>query len=369
MKSHIMLLMLVASALFGCGRNTAASEADASGSGFTRDENGITIIPDSPLSSSLKLAETELQDIDIRIRTTASVNPKSGRVAEIGLPFDGRVVRSFVKLGDPVHRGQALFEVSSSEYMSAVKDYIESKGAAELADSNKRRKETLHQSGMISDREWEEICTEARNAANACEMTRRSLALFNVDPSSVQVGEPLRVVSPISGRVVRNELVTGGYLAADDEAPMTVADLSVVWVTANVNASQAGGITAGQPALIETGEGGTVEGKVFYVGEILDEKSRTLPVVVECDNSRRELKPGMFVPAVFERHVSGAMIIPSSAIFQGEGSKFVYVKDGERHFTKYPVQVESLEGGRQRVISGLEPGMTILADGGIYFSK
>lgn len=369
MKYRLITLVLLASALMGCGTRRSANGDTVPGPGFTSDENGVSIMPGSPLSATLKLTVIEPQTIDIQLKTTASVGPRSGGIAEIGLPFGGRVIRAFVRLGDPVRRGQALFEVSSSDYMEAVKTYQESRSAADLAAANQRRKEALHQSGMLSDREWEEICAEVRNAENACELARRSLALFNVDPASVQVGEPLRVVSPISGRVVRNDLVIGAYLGEDAEAPMTVADLSTVWVTANVKTSQIAGLLPGQAVTVEIDAAHQAEGHIFYVGEVLDEKTRTLPVVIECGNSQRLLKPGMFVTVVFARHAAEELVIPSSAVFQGEGGKFVYVQDAPGHFLKAPVQIESLETGLQRILSGLSAGETIIADGGIYLSE
>ena len=205
MKHRKVVLTLLASALMGCNAHDSSDKATPT-SDFLADENGISITLESQLSKKMKLQVIEPKTLDVQFRTTASVGPKSGNIAEIGLPFGGRVVRSFVKLGDPVRRGQALFEVTSSDYMEAVKTYLESRSASDLAAANRRRKETLHQSGMLSDREWEEICAEARNAENACEIARRSLALFNVNPASVKAGEPLRIVSPISGRDVHGLL-------------------------------------------------------------------------------------------------------------------------------------------------------------------
>ena len=366
MRYKLIALMLAASAICGCGRK--ASEQTAS-EWFTADENGVTIVPESSLSARLKLVQVAPQTMDIQTRATASVDAKPGSVAEIGLPFGGRVIRSFVQLGSQVRRGQALFEVSSSDYMEAVKDYQERRSTADLAEANRRRKETLHQTGMLSDREWEEVCAEARNAANACELSRRALALFQVDPAAVKIGEPLRVVSPISGRVVRNDLVIGGFLAEDAEAPMTVADLSRIWVTAHLRLSQVKGLTAGQSVQVQVDAEQAVTGKIVYVGELLDEKTRTLPVVIECDNSSRIFRPGMFVTAVFDRNAAEVLAVPSTAVFQGKGGKFVYVQDSPGHFVKTPVRVESLDSKWQQVLSGLEGGETIIAEGGIYLSE
>lgn len=368
MKYRLIALVLMASALSGCGTRGGSQEKTAD-RWFTSDEEGVTVVDGSPLTTKLELVQLAPQTVDLSFRTTASVGPKAGSVAEIGLPFGGRVIRSFVRLGDPVRKGQALFEVSSSDYMQAVKEYQEGRSAADLAAANRQRKETLHQSGMLSDREWEEVCAEARNAENACVMARRSLALFNVDPASAQVGEPLRVVAPISGRIVRSDLVIGGYLNEEDEAPMTVADLSKVWVTAHVKASQVSGLAAGQRVHIELDAAQQAEGVIFYVGELLDEKTRTLPVVIECDNAGRIFKPGMFVTALFERKAAEVLAIPSSAVFQGTEGKFVYLQDAPMHFRKAGVVVESLDSSRQRVLSGLNGGETIIADGGIYLSE
>ncbi|MBQ4286865.1 MAG: efflux RND transporter periplasmic adaptor subunit [Bacteroidales bacterium] len=368
MKYKYIVLTLLVSALFGCNTHRQ-SDNNESTAGFQTTGNSVRITPGSPISTKLKLLEVEPRSVDFQLRTTASVGPKSGNIAEIGLPFGGRVVRSFVRLGDPVRRGQVLFEVNSTDYMEAVKEYLESRSASELAQINRQRKESLHQSGMLSDREWEEISAESRNAENAYEIARRSLALFNVDPASVQAGQPLRVVSPISGRVVRNDLVIGGYLSEEDDAPVTVADLSTVWVTANVKASQVSGLFPGQSVNVEIDPEHQVNGKIFYVGDLLDEKTRTLPVVIECINNGRMLKPGMFVSAVFDRRTESMLAVPSSAIFQGEEGKFVYVQDSPDSFKKVAVRVESLDKGLQRVISGLSGGETIIADGGIYLSE
>lgn len=368
MRYKLIVLTLVASALLGCNGNSKSDES-ASRPDFVSNEDGVSVVPESQLSKKIKVSKVEPQTLDIQFKTTASVGPKSGNLADIGLPFGGRVVRSFVKLGDQVGRGQALFEVNSSDYMDAVKAYLESRSASDLAIANQRRKETLHQRGMLSDREWEEICAETRNAENACEIARRGLAQFNVDPTNVHAGEPLRVVSPIAGRIVRNELVIGGYLSEEDDAPMTVADLSVVWVTANVKDTQVIGLVPGQPVKVEIDADHQVDGKISYVGELLDEKTRTLPVVIECANAERVLKPGMFVSAVFERHAASALAIPSSAIFQGNEGRFVYVQDTPWHFNKAQVRVESLDNGMSRVLSGLSGGETIIVDGGIYLSE
>ena len=102
MKYRIIVLMLAASAICGCGKSGVSGQA-ASGPNFTSDENGITVLQESPLAAKLKLAEVAPQTMELSFKTTASVSPRSGGVAEIGLPFGGRVVRSFVRLGQETY--------------------------------------------------------------------------------------------------------------------------------------------------------------------------------------------------------------------------------------------------------------------------
>ena len=368
MKYHLIPLLLLAAALLGCRTREQSQEAVPE-SGFTARDEVVSIVPDSPLSAKLKLEQVVSAPLQTSFRTTASVEPKAGSVAEVGLPFGGRVTRSFVRLGDYVRRGQPLFEVSSPDYLDAVRDYFENENAAQLAEANRKRKETLFQSGLLSEREWEEVCAEARSARNASEISRQVLSIFHVNPADVKIGEPLKVCAPIAGRIVRSDLVIGTFLSAEAESPVTVADLSRVWITAHVRDGLTAGLKAGGKAIVETDSAQKLEGTIFYVGELLDEKTRTLPVVVECDNSARTLKPGMFVNALFERNLDGALVVPSSAVFQGEGTKYVYVRDHDWTFVKTPVSVESLDGGSQLVQAGLSAGQTIIADGGIYLSR
>ena len=97
MKYRLIALMLLASAIYGCGTRHGANGDAAAGPGFTSDENGVSIIAGSPLAAKLKLVVTAPQTLDVQLTTTASVGPKSGSVAEIGLPFGGRVIRAFVR--------------------------------------------------------------------------------------------------------------------------------------------------------------------------------------------------------------------------------------------------------------------------------
>ena len=367
MNKKYFVLMLCASVVLGCrSRNNSGEEA--SSSGFIANGDIVTIEQNSTLSEKLVLERVSPREISSNFTTTASVGPRPDSYAEVASPFSGRISRILVRLGDKVARGQALYEISSADFMEAVKEYVENGNAFSAASSNLNRKKALHGSGIVSDRELEEARVACSDAEAALALSRQVLSTFGVDPSSAKVGQPLRVLSPIPGVVVRDELVLGRILSDGDEAPIAVADLSSVWVTANVKESLVHGIEKGQGVGIESAGRSLSQGTVRYVGEMLDEKTRTVPVVVECPNEGRDLKPGMFVSAAFSKHLDNAITVPTAAVFQGEGSKFVYVQQEGLSFRKVQVQTENLDEDVALVTSGLEGGETVIAKGGIYLS-
>lgn len=368
MNLRHLALALSALVLIGCGSRVKTGD-DPTNEGFKVEGDVVTVSASSPVTSELVLEEVNLEEIGSGFTATAAVSPRPDSYAEVALPFGGRVTRSYARLGDRVRRGQVLYEMASADFMEAVKEYVENSNAASLASSNLRRKKALHESGIVSDRELEEAESESSDATAALALSRQVLSIFGADPSSVKVGQPLRVISPISGVVVKNNLVMGQLLSEDTEAPVAIADLSSVWVTANVKENLVAGVVKGQQVEIESGGNKVTEGKVVYVGEILDEKTRTIPVVVECINHDHLLKPGMFVSARFPVAVKNAVTVPSTAVFQGPNSKFVYVCQDDLVFKKTPVEVENIEGGRMLVTSGLEGGETIITKGGIYLSR
>ena len=367
MKYKYIVLMLAASVLCGCKARNGQDES--SSAGFAIQGNEVRIEEGSPLEGKLELSSLSRENIRHGMSFTASVSPRPDSYAEVGAPFGGRVTRIAVRLGDRVYKGQVLFEMSSPDFMDAVKEYLENRNAYSVASANLNRKATLRDAGVVSESEWENTRREASDAETALKLSAQVLSVFGADPGSVQMGQPLRVASPVSGTVVRNDLVLGQILSDDSEPQVAVADLSNVWVTANVRENAVRYLAKGQKVSVIPSYGDPVSGTVFYVGDMLDDKTRTVPVVIECANPDRSLKPGMFVSASFESDVEDALVIPSTAVFQGQDHQFVYVRRQDRLFEKVPVKVESLDAGRMLVLEGLEAGETVIADGGIYLSK
>ena len=365
----ILYALALLPVLAGCrGQETAAPARD-----FDFNGDDVTVRADSPVARELAVEAVTAAPFEASFRTVGSVEPMAGRVAEVAVPFAGRISRALVKLGDPVRAGQPLFEMSSPEFYDAVREYNENRIAEQTAAKTLARREAMHEAGIISEREMDETRAEAENARNALRMSQMALAALHVDTDRLEVGHPITVKAPISGRVVACRLTPGQYLKEDAEPLLTIAELSRVWVSAQVKEAKVEGIVPGTTRVEvfrNSAPDSPVEGKIVYVGEMLDEETRSTEVVVECPNADRLLKPGMFVSVVFSTPQASALLIPTTAVFQGEESKYVYLEQEEAlHFTRRPVLVESAGTDRVRVLSGLAEGDRIIASGGIYLSE
>lgn len=115
--------------------------------------------------------------------------------------------------------------------------------------------------------------------------------------------------------------------------------------------------------------GKVIWGKIYHIGDLVDEQTRSVPVLVECDNSERDLKPGMFTAVHFMNAPVKAIILPSSALFQSENSSYLFVKSGPGVFVRRNVDVESIKGGKSHLLGGLSTGEEIVVEGGLFLTE
>ena len=217
----------------------------------------------------------------------------------------------------------------------------------------------------------DEASLQAENAYKELQQSISSLKIYNIDVSHLSMGESMKIVSPVAGEVVQYNVTVGEYLKEDAEPFATIADLEVVWIEALIKENNIGAIRKGGKVEVYTdaNPGKVIWGNIYHIGDLLDEQTRSVPVLVECKNKERDLKPGMFTSVHFMAPPVKAIIIPSSALFQSEKSSFVFVKAGNGLYVKRNVDIEGTKGGRSHVIRGLSVGEEIVVDGGIFLTE
>lgn len=330
--------------------------------------DSVFITEDSPVCSKLKIQTVSSREYLVELTTSGVVRPLSGHLAEISTPFEGRIEKSFIKLGQKVNKGTPLFEVSSSDYLESLRMYLQALREKELADTNYRRKKDLLDSGVGSGKEYEEAKLQFDLSDKELEKAAAILKIYNINPADADLGQPLILRSPIRGEIVEDNVIVGQYLKSDSDPVTTIADLDNVWIVARVKEKDLGTIGLHDEVKIFTdgNPGNPVRGSVDYIGNMMDEQTRSVEVYIECDNADHFLKSGMFVTVRFYHNLPEVMIIPGSSVLQDFDKSYLYVKEGPDLYIKREVTVTSIPDKKLIVNSGLESGKTIVTEGAIY---
>ena len=367
----IILTLTSVLCLLACTQNTAKDDAISTDVVWNGDT--ITLKENSPIIDQIITQKALLQDFSAEFRTVGTVRPVAGQLAEITSPFAGRIVKSYIKLGQKVSAGSPVFDLSSSAFYEAVKTYYTALSANEVAQRNFNRQKEMVAHGIASQRDLEQAQSEATIAFQELEQGKANLRIFSIDDetlhaTSLRMGQPLKVVSPIAGEVVKCNITIGSYVKEDAEAVAVVADLSKVWVAALVKEKYFGAIELGDRVEVYTDAhpNKIIWGTIYYIGEMLDEETRSLEVIVECNNTDHELKLGMFCEAHFLSAPTNAIILPATAVMQEHDHDFVYVEFANGKFVRRSVKTESVHRDKIRIINGINEHERVVIEGGIY---
>lgn len=286
----------------------------------------IEIPAGSPLRTRLKLATIERQSVRRSLEAPAEVEADPARLARITPPLPGRVVQLMVHFGETVTAGQPLLALDSPELVAAQTDYLRAKSALAQAERTLARQQDLRKNSIGAAREVEQAQTDRDLAHSELERATLRLKLLGMDPGAL--GRPLTVRSPIAGRIVEYHVAPGEFRNDLSEALMTIADLSTVWVTANVQEKDLRRVHVGEDASATFAAYPEEHwnGKVLFVGDLIKPETRTLQVRIAFENSDRRLRPGMFGAVRFTESAAPSLVIPTTAIVLLGDASFVFVE-------------------------------------------
>lgn len=364
MNKLIFLSVGVCVLLASCKKNHFSdSSSDVKYVGDT-----VFVSEQSILTSKIKLQTVALEKFSKEFNTTGTVRAIAGQMAEIAPLFDGRITRSYVRLGQKVNVGAPLFEMHSAEFSETVKNYFLSLQTQKMKASNLQRQKDLVKNGVGAVKELEEAETDYEVAQKEYENAVANLKMLNLHPDEITMGQPLKIVSPIAGEVVQAHIVIGQYVKSDAEPLAVVAELSKIWVVAQVKEANVGSVSEDDKVEIRTEANPeqVITGQISHISELLDEETRSVQVLIACDNQDRKLKPGMFANVHFIGSPKDAIVVPSTAVLQNEDHAYVFVRKSEGMYVRRAVK--SVTAGRQETLitDGLNPGDVIILEGGIY---
>lgn len=311
------------------------------------------------------------------IDTTGAVDFDNDQATSVLAPFGGPVSRLLVSPGNVVKAGDALAEVDSPDFATAISAYRKALATAQtlrrVADMDK----DLLQHNGIAQREAEQAQTDAVNAEADRDAARQTLVSLNIDPQVIKdieenkpVTHPGGVIrSPIAGTVAEKLITPGELLAAGTTPCFTVADLSRVWVMAQLFGSELAGVSVGDPVEVETGMSTNVfPGTVDNISALVNPDTRAVLVRVVVENPKDFLKKQMYVRArIRAKNESTGILVPVSAILRDdENLPYVYVAQPDGSFARRHVTFGYRSGDQYEITEGLQAGDQIVIDGALF---
>ena len=359
-------LALACSALAGCAKPTAAATSPVQS--MHLDDGSIAVDRMSPLLQRLQIAAVQEQEIATQTDAPGSIEAMPEKLVKITPPLAGRITRLQRALGDSVKAGEPLFTLDSVELSAAYADDSKAKSALLQARQELERQKTLFEAEIAARKEYEAAQAAYDQAGSDAHASADKLAQYGAGAHGSRRDYVLR--SPIAGTVIAMDGAQGGYWNDINAPVMTVADLSTVWLSANVAERDLAQVAVGQKARIKVDAwpGRDFEGKVAYVGAVLDPETRTVKVRVAIDNRAGAFKPGMFAHAGFAGASRRAIVVPAAAVLQSGLSTRVMVERGPLRFEPRTVEVGASHGDQVEIVSGLKAGERIVVKEGVLLN-
>ena len=304
-------------------------------------------------AAGVQLAKVTMARIITTVEAVGRVEPPEAQLATVPARVGGRIDRLYVQFtGETIIPGQAVAEIYSPDLVASAEEY-------RLALQNRDRM------GSSSEKEARE------NANDLVQASRRRLELWGVSDKQIEAagtgaaGLHVTIYAPSGGSVVERKVTRGQYVNAGD-ALFTVADLSTVWVKADVYEFQLPQVRSGQ--IVEVTSDAlpdkVLHGRVDFIEPEANAQTRTIPVHVHVPNPGMRLRPGMYIRAKFispgERD---GVVVPRSAVLDTGTRKLVYVAEADGIFEAREIQTGPPSEERYPVLAGLKPGEEVVTNG------
>jgi cobalt-zinc-cadmium efflux system membrane fusion protein len=298
------------------------------------------------------------------LTATGSVFPDIAREVPVISLANGRVVDIKARLDDNVKKGDLLLKVQSPDITAAFDTYLKAANDEQLTNKAFVRADDLFHHGAISQamlEQAEDTEKDARADLTAAEEQLKTLGVDKNHPSSI-----VNVYAPISGVIVAQNVTqaaAAGVSLSGSATAFTIADLSTVWIICDVYENDIPKLQLGQEAKVKLNAwpDRPLTGRISDIGPILDPSLRTAKVRIEVANPGF-LRLGMFGTATFtSRQTETHAVVPADAVLHLHDRDWVFLPAGGNQFKRTEVHAgKMLDGSRQVILSGLEPGQQVV---------
>lgn len=369
-KRYLLPVLLMSALLAGCQKKQEAPVLAAAD-----DPSIVNVSPE--LLKRLTISAVGAGEIAEIVRVPARVEVDEQRVARIGAAVTGRLTEIRAEMGQRVRRGDVLATLHSAELSSSQLAYLKAVSQEGLQLRAVTRAKLLFESDVISSAELQKRESELLQAQAERQTSHDQLKVLGMIEADINKLTETRsvhslssVIATLDGAVIERK-VTQGQVVQPADALFTIADLSHVWLVAEIPEQQAGlvktgGVTEAEISALVDQE---IKGKLIFVSDTVKPDTRTVTVRMDVENAERLIKPGMLASMLIRGAPHKRVMLPVVAVVREENRDYVFVQLDAHRFQLRQIKLGPESNGVAPVLEGLLEGEKIVTDGAFHLNN
>jgi len=362
------------------GRKEQVASVEGSRPGSVRTDE-LTVDLSEKQAASLKIGPVASREFALLKTAVGTIDFNENLLVQVFSQYQGKILKAFYNIGDEVQAGNVLFTIDSPDLLAAESTLLASAGVLELQKRALARALNLLKAGGSAQKDVDQSTSDQQTAEGNFKAAKDAVRIFGKTEAEVEqilvdrrVDSTLVVPSPISGRVVARNAAPG-FLTQPGvaPAPFTVADLSTMWMLANVIETDAPAYKLGQEVevTVPAYPDKVFKGHVTALGAMIDPNTHRQLVRSEIDDPEHLLRSGMFASFVIRvgNPVRSLAVPAEGVVREGDGTMTVWSTKDSRRFTKRTVKTGLQQGGWTQIVEGLSPDETVVTDGAVFLSN
>jgi len=338
---------------------TASHKSDPPSDAAKSPADPLEVKISDSLLKQIKIGTPSVQPVSKTMRAAARIQADATRMARVGSPVDGRITKLFAMEGQHVRRGEVIADIHSNQLSTAEFAFLKAYSQEQLSKRAVSRAEQLLKADVIGSAELLRRQAELQQATAEVAASRAQLQLLGMKDGAIKalatnnnISSASQLSATVSGTVLKRN-VTIGQIVQPAETVFVIADLSSVWLVADIPEEDSGNVRTGKLVHAEVAAfpGVTISGRLSFVSSIVDPATRTVQVRMELPNPQHFYKPDMLATMVLEDTAKKEEVVPEDAIVHDGDKDYLFVQTGPQKFVLKPVQIGE-EFGQQRVITG-----------------
>lgn len=379
MKPASLLLSagLAAALLVSSGCGAAGSSKTQAAESAPQPQNPLAVTANAELLKQLELGEAFDAPIAPTLSVAGRVEVDERRMARVGAPVTGRIVELGVFEGQPVKKGQVVATLHSTDLSAAQLGFLKALAQEQLAQRAAARARQLLAAEVIGEAELQRRDSELAQCSAEVRTWRDQLRVLGLSREAIERVEKTRAVdsvtpliAPIDGIVLERKATVGQVVQPADTL-LVIADLSSLWLVADVPEQAAGSTRPGKAVSVEIAalDNRRINGRLSYVAATVDPESRTIRARLDVPNPDGLLKPAMLATMTLQDAPRRERVVPTAAVVREGNQEMVFVQTAPGAFLLREVSLGGEFGDKRVLTGGLRAGERIVTNGAFHLNN